>query len=183
MLAGGVDAHRYDLSSMVMLKDNHIWSASAAAGLKPGEKGAITQAVKKARQAAGFALRIDVEVQSEAEAEEAVEAGADVVMLDNMSGEELGACARRLKNRYEGQAWEEALQNGELGFSGKRTFLLESSGGIDVKNIQSGGHLDNGEHKRRRTQTACVCSRARSTHSHRYYQHKFDSSVYQACRL
>lgn len=74
MLVGGVDPHRYDLSSMVMLKDNHVWS-----------KGSIPAAVKAARSVCGFSLRIDVEVRDEAEAIEAIEAGADVVMLDNVS--------------------------------------------------------------------------------------------------
>ncbi|KAI3623861.1 BNA6 [Malassezia furfur] len=115
MIVGGVDAHRYDLSSMVMLKDNHVWST-----------GSITNAVEAARRAAGFSLRIDVEVQSKAEAEEAIRAGADVVMLDNMTGDELVACARSLK--------------GELG--GAHRFLLESSGGITLANLEQGAHLD-----------------------------------------
>lgn len=115
MIVGGVDAHRYDLSSMVMLKDNHVWST-----------GSITNAVQAARRAAGFSLRIDVEVQSLAEAEEAIRAGADVVMLDNMTGDELVACARALK--------------AELG--GEYRFLLESSGGITLANLARGAHLD-----------------------------------------
>lgn len=78
MLVGGVDPHRYDLSSMVMLKDNHVWS-----------KGSIPAAVKAARSVCGFSLRIDVEVRDEAEAIEAIEAGADVVMLDNVSCKEI----------------------------------------------------------------------------------------------
>ncbi|KDN45916.1 putative BNA6-nicotinate-nucleotide diphosphorylase [Tilletiaria anomala UBC 951] len=124
MLVGGVDAHRYDLSSMVMLKDNHIWSS-----------GNIARAVQQARSVAGFSLRIDVEVQNESEAVEAIEAGADVIMLDNLSGDELGACAERLKAKY-GEA-------GNAAESGRRRFLLESSGGIDIDNVQSGGHLVN----------------------------------------
>lgn len=74
MLVGGIDPHRYDLSSMVMLKDNHIWS-----------KGSIPKAVSAARSVCGFSLRIEVEVRDEAEAVQAIEAGADVVMLDNVS--------------------------------------------------------------------------------------------------
>lgn len=49
MLVGGISMHRNDLSSMVMLKDNHIWST-----------GSITNAVKKARLAAGFSTKIEV---------------------------------------------------------------------------------------------------------------------------
>lgn len=62
MLVGGVDTHRMDLSSMVMLKDNHIWST-----------GSITNAVKKARSVGGFSLKIEVEARTEAEAEEAIQ--------------------------------------------------------------------------------------------------------------
>jgi nicotinate-nucleotide pyrophosphorylase (carboxylating) len=116
--------HRYDLSSMVMLKDNHIWST-----------GSITNAVKKARSVCGFSQRIDVEVQSYEEAVEAITAGADVIMLDNMTGDELVECARKLKEEHH-----------ILGKSSQgRQFLLESSGGIDLDNV-SGGHVDDGEY-------------------------------------
>ncbi|KAH9256744.1 nicotinate-nucleotide diphosphorylase (carboxylating) [Batrachochytrium salamandrivorans] len=74
-LVGGVDTHRMDLSSMIMLKDNHIWAT-----------GSITNAVKQARSVGGFALKIEVECQSEAEADEAIRAGADIVMLDIFDG-------------------------------------------------------------------------------------------------
>lgn len=116
MLVGGVDPHRYDLSSMVMLKDNHIWST-----------GSVTNAVHAARSVCGFSLRIDVEVQSYDEAVQAIQAGADVIMLDNMEGETLISNAKKLKDEY--------------GASHK--FLLESSGGIDIDNVQKGGHVDN----------------------------------------
>ncbi|SNX86171.1 probable BNA6 - nicotinate-nucleotide diphosphorylase (carboxylating) [Melanopsichium pennsylvanicum] len=118
MLVGGVDPHRYDLSSMVMLKDNHIWST-----------GSVTNAVHAARSVCGFSLRIDVEVQTYEEAVEAIKAGADVVMLDNMDGETLISNAIRLKKEFGGQQ----------GYK----FLLESSGGIDVANVKQGGHVDN----------------------------------------
>jgi len=117
MIVGGVDAHRYDLSSMVMLKDNHVWST-----------GSIREAVAQARRVAGFSVRIDVEVQSEAEAEEAIRAGADVVMLDNLVGNELVACARSLKARL----------------SKEFRFLLESSGGITLANVQTDQHVCDG---------------------------------------
>ena len=121
MLVGGADPHRYDLSSMVMLKDNHIWSS-----------GSITGAVQAAKAAAGFSLKIEVECQSEEEATEAIEAGADVVMLDNFSadgdagledratGKGVGAVSRRLKDLYRG----------------KREFLVEVSGGVTEENIK-----------------------------------------------
>lgn len=123
MLVGGVDMHRYDLSSMIMLKDNHIWST-----------GSIPAAVATARSAGGFSLRIDVEVQSEEEARQAIESGADVIMLDNLEGDALIAVARSLKQDLH-----------VSGGKGKGNFLLESSGGIDLDNLSS-GHLDDGEY-------------------------------------
>ena len=107
-MVGGIDAHRHDLSSMIMLKDNHIWSC-----------GSISNAIATARQAGGFSLLLDVEVRTEAEADEAIEAGADVIMLDNMEGEQLLQTARRLRERW----------------TGKR-FLLETSGGIEESNLR-----------------------------------------------
>ncbi|CAM1506275.1 Fc.00g059160.m01.CDS01 [Cosmosporella sp. VM-42] len=108
MLVGGADAHRMDLSSMVMLKDNHVWS-----------RGSITDAVKAAKSVAGFSMKIEVEVQTEEEADEAIEAGADVVMLDNFTGDGVKAAARSLKERWQG----------------KRYFLLEVSGGLTPDNV------------------------------------------------
>ena len=70
---GGADNHRYNLSDGVMLKDNHIDAA-----------GGITAAVKAARAHAPFVRKIEVEVETLAMAREAVEAGADIIMLDNM---------------------------------------------------------------------------------------------------
>lgn len=110
MLMGGADAHRMDLSSMVMLKDNHVWS-----------RGSIRDAVGAARAAAGFSLKIEVEVRSEAEADEAIEAGADVVMLDNFTGDAVKEAARSLKERW----------------MGKRHFLLEVSGGLTEQNVEA----------------------------------------------
>ncbi|KAG7872703.1 hypothetical protein KL938_005281 [Ogataea parapolymorpha] len=108
MLVGGVDTHRYDLSSMVMLKDNHIWAT-----------GSIRQAIKNAKTVAGFSTKIEVEVQNEMEAEEAIDAGADIIMLDNFNGPELQAVSQSLKKKW----------------SGKRQFLLECSGGLTLENI------------------------------------------------
>ena len=78
--------------------------------------GSITQAVKNARKVCGFALKIEVECQSEEEADEAIAAGADVVMLDNFTGEELKEAAKNIKERWAAK--------------GKNHFMIESSGGI-----------------------------------------------------
>ncbi|CDR41796.1 CYFA0S08e00122g1_1 [Cyberlindnera fabianii] len=110
MLVGGCDQHRYDLSSMVMLKDNHIWST-----------GSITDAVKRARKVCGFSTKIEVECQSEDEANEAIEAGADVIMLDNFTGETIKVAATNIKSKW----------------AGKKQFLLECSGGLTLQNVKS----------------------------------------------
>jgi nicotinate-nucleotide pyrophosphorylase (carboxylating) len=73
VVAGGGDTHRLDCSHMVMVKDNHI----AELGLE--------NAVSRFRERASFATQIEVEVESPEDAPRAVEAGADVVLLDNMS--------------------------------------------------------------------------------------------------
>jgi len=113
MLVGGVDGHRHDLSSMIMLKDNHIWS-----------KGSITEAVKAAKSVGGFALKVEVECGTEEEAEEAITAGADLVMLDNFTGEGLRIAAKSIKSRWPGKV------------------LLECSGGLSRDNLSS--YLCNG---------------------------------------
>ncbi|KAK3363305.1 Quinolinate phosphoribosyl transferase [Lasiosphaeria hispida] len=110
MLVGGADTHRMDLSTMTMLKDNHVWS-----------RGSITSAVKAAKAAGGFSLKIEVEVQSEEEADEAIAAGADIVMLDNFTGDGVKVAARSLKEKWQG----------------KKQFLLEVSGGLTVDNAES----------------------------------------------
>ena len=65
-----------------------------------GYLGSITNAIRQARKVGGFSLLLEVEVQSEAEADEAIDAGADVIMLDNIEGSELVVVARRLKEKW-----------------------------------------------------------------------------------
>ena len=89
LLVGGAATHRLDLSQMVMLKDNHIWSS-----------GSIENAVKLARKAAGFSQKIEVECQSYEEAKEAALAGADIVMLDNFKPAQLKEDAKKLKSEF-----------------------------------------------------------------------------------
>lgn len=89
LLVGGISTHRNDLSQMVMLKDNHIWSA-----------GRVSSAVNKARKVAGFSIKIEVECRSLAEAKEAAEAGAEIVMLDNFDPEALVAASKSLKTAF-----------------------------------------------------------------------------------
>ncbi|MGN1234573.1 MAG: carboxylating nicotinate-nucleotide diphosphorylase, partial [Christensenellaceae bacterium] len=75
---GGGHNHRYNLSDGILLKDNHIDAA-----------GSITRAVEMAREYASFVRKIEVEVENMDMVKEAVAAGADIIMLDNMSIEEM----------------------------------------------------------------------------------------------
>ena len=94
---------------MTMLKDNHVKAA-----------GSITRAVKAAKAAGGMAIKVEVECQSEEEADEAIDAGADIVMLDNFTGEGVKVAARSLKAKWKG----------------RREFLLEVSGGLTEANVK-----------------------------------------------
>lgn len=73
VLAGGATNHRFNLSDSVMLKDNHIAAA-----------GSITNAVHAARDVASFTSMIEVECETLDQVQEALDAGADIIMLDNM---------------------------------------------------------------------------------------------------
>ena len=73
---GGGCNHRYNLSDGVLLKDNHI-----------GAAGSVTKAVQMAKAYAQFVRKIEIEVETLDQVKEAVEAGADIIMLDNMTPE------------------------------------------------------------------------------------------------
>ena len=75
---GGGYNHRYNLSDGVLLKDNHI-----------GAAGSVTKAIQMAKDYAPFVRKIEVEVENLDMVKEAVEAGADIIMLDNMSYDEM----------------------------------------------------------------------------------------------
>ena len=75
---GGGYNHRYNLSDGVLLKDNHI-----------GAAGSVAKAVRMAKEYAPFVRKIEVEVENLEMVREAVEAGADIIMLDNMTPEEM----------------------------------------------------------------------------------------------
>ena len=73
---GGGQNHRYNLSDGVLLKDNHI-----------GAAGSITKAIRMAKEYAPFVRKIEIEVETLEQVKEAVAAGADIIMLDNMTPE------------------------------------------------------------------------------------------------
>jgi nicotinate-nucleotide pyrophosphorylase (carboxylating) len=83
---GGASNHRFGLSDGVLIKDNHIQAA-----------GGITAAVERACQLASHLLRLEVECETEAEVREALAAGADVIMLDNMTLRALREAVRLIR--------------------------------------------------------------------------------------
>lgn len=87
---GGGTNHRYNLSDGVMLKDNHI-----------GAVGSITKAVEMAKAYAPFVRKIEVETETIEQVREAVEAGADIIMLDNMSHEQMAEAVKLIDGRAE----------------------------------------------------------------------------------
>ena len=106
-LGGGFN-HRFNLSDGILIKDNHI-----AAGRSRGFS--VVDIVRAAREGAPHTLRIEIEVTTYEEAEEALAAGADVILLDNMSVEEMARCVR--------------LTMGKA--------LTEASGGVTLVNIRA----------------------------------------------
>ena len=87
---GGGYNHRYNLSDGVLLKDNHI-----------GAAGGVAQAIKMAKEYAPFVRKIEVEVENLDMVKEAVEAGADIIMLDNMSTDEMAEAVKIIDGRAE----------------------------------------------------------------------------------
>lgn len=87
---GGGHNHRYNLSDGVMLKDNHI-----------GAAGSIEKAVKMAREYAPFVRKIEVETENLDMVKEAVDAGADIIMLDNMDHDTIAKAIEIIDGRAE----------------------------------------------------------------------------------
>ncbi|GAB1292712.1 Nicotinate-nucleotide pyrophosphorylase [Apodemus speciosus] len=128
LLVGGAACHRYDLGGLVMVKDNHVVAAGSMGkhclvtsdpSVRDASKAFRLMedaAVLKARQAAGFSLKVEVECSSLKEALQAAEAGADLVMLDNFKPEELHPTAATLKAKFP-------------------SVSVEASGGITVDNL------------------------------------------------
>ena len=87
---GGGYNHRYNLSDGVLLKDNHI-----------GAAGSVTKAVQMAKEYAPFVRKIEVEVENLDMVREAADAGADIIMLDNMTPEDMKEAIRIIDGRAE----------------------------------------------------------------------------------
>jgi len=112
VLAGGGRNHRFALYDGILLKDNHVAAA-----------GGVSSAVKTARAGAPVGLRVQVEVESLDQARAACEAGADFLLLDNRSPDEVHEIVQEL---------------------GERT-ILEASGGIDLDNVRT--YAETGVHR------------------------------------
>ena len=87
---GGGNNHRYNLSDGILLKDNHI-----------GAAGGVKEAVQMAKEYAPFVRKIEIEVENLDMLAEALDAGADIVMLDNMSVEDMKKAVEMAKGRAE----------------------------------------------------------------------------------
>lgn len=87
---GGGTNHRYNLTDGVLIKDNHI-----------GAAGSISRAVKLARDYAPFVRKIEVEVETLGQLDEAIAAGADIIMLDNMDNATMREAVKRIAGRAE----------------------------------------------------------------------------------
>jgi nicotinate-nucleotide pyrophosphorylase (carboxylating) len=88
VVAGGCANHRFDLGSGILIKDNHIAAC-----------GSVRAAVEAARRGAPHPLRVEVEVTDLAELDEALAAGAEIVLLDNMAPAEVAVAAARAHGR------------------------------------------------------------------------------------
>ena len=106
--AGGGDNHRMSLGDGILIKDNHL-AALRSQGLN------IKEIIARARQNAPQRFPVEVEVATASEALEAVEAGADIVMLDNMSLQDMGQAVKSIRGRA----------------------LIEASGGITLDNVRA----------------------------------------------
>lgn len=87
---GGGTNHRYNLSDGILIKDNHI-----------GAAGSITKAVSMAKEYAPFVRKVEVEVETLEQLDEALAAGADIIMLDNMDNDTMREAVKRVAGKAE----------------------------------------------------------------------------------
>ena len=115
---GGGGNHRFNLADGILIKDNHIVAA-----------GGIANAVRAARENAPHVLKIEVEVENFAQLDEALSAGADIIMLDNMSTEDM----RRAVETVNGRALTEA--SGNMGDKTPEQLRAVAETGVDFISI------------------------------------------------
>ena len=112
---GGGKNHRFNLADGVLIKDNHIKAA-----------GGIAEAIEAVRKTAPHTLKIEVETETAEQIDEALAAGADIIMLDNMTLDEMAAAVRRIN----GRALVEASGN-----MGERNLREVAKTGVDFISI------------------------------------------------
>lgn len=112
---GGGSNHRFNLADGILIKDNHI-----------AVSGGIINAVKNARASAPHTIKIEVEVENKEMLMQALEAGADIIMLDNMSNEEMAECVKIV----DGRAMVEASGN-----MGDKDLNAVAKTGVDIISI------------------------------------------------
>jgi nicotinate-nucleotide pyrophosphorylase (carboxylating) len=105
VLAGGGRNHRVDLSTGILIKDNHLAALD----------GNIELAVRRSREIAPEGMKVEVECETVQQVADALAAGADIIMLDNMSTEQMGECVRIVNGRA----------------------IIEASGGVNLSNVRS----------------------------------------------
>jgi len=115
---GGGFNHRFNLSDMVLIKDNHIKAA-----------GGITPAVEAAKLAVSHAVKIEVEVESIRELMEAIAAGADIVMLDNMTLDMMKEAVSIANGRVLLEA------SGNMALQGERNVRAVAETGVDIISV------------------------------------------------
>ena len=112
---GGGSNHRFNLADGILIKDNHI-----------AVSGGIVNAVKNARASAPHTIKIEVEVENKEMLMQALEAKADIIMLDNMSNEEMAECVKIV----DGRAMIEASGN-----MGDKDLNAVAKTGVDIISI------------------------------------------------
>lgn len=117
---GGGSNHRFNLADGVLIKDNHIVAA-----------GGITEAVTRVRANVPHTLKIEVEVENFDQINEALEVGVDIIMLDNMSNEDMAAAVKHIN----GRAITEASGN-----MGEKDLRKVAETGVDIISIGSLTH-------------------------------------------
>jgi nicotinate-nucleotide pyrophosphorylase (carboxylating) len=105
VLAGGGRNHRSDLSSGILIKDNHLAALD----------GNIDLAVRRSREIAPAGMKVEVECETKEQVADALAAGADIIMLDNMSPEQMRECVQMINGRA----------------------IVEASGGINLTNVRA----------------------------------------------
>lgn len=108
VLIGGGDPHRFNLDDSILIKDNHIKVV-----------GSVKEAIRRAKSRTSFVKKVEVEVGSPEDALEAARAGADIIMLDNVTAEDAKKAVRLLE---------------EAGI--RERVILEVSGGIKLENAR-----------------------------------------------